>query len=53
MLRRFQMFVGGGLGTVPHQAVLFDHFVTEEELFPVTQAMCRIFARYGEKKNRD
>ena len=50
--RGFEMYVGGGLGPEPYQAKLFDPFVTESEMLAVTQAVCRIFARYGEKKKR-
>ena len=50
--RGFEMYVGGGLGAVPHQAKLFEAFVPEEELLPLTQAIGRVFARLGEKKNR-
>jgi sulfite reductase (ferredoxin) len=50
--RGFELYVGGGLGAVPHQAKLFDSFVPEEELLPLTQAIARVFARLGEKKNR-
>jgi sulfite reductase (ferredoxin) len=50
--RGFEVYVGGGLGAVPHQAKLFDAFVREEELLPLTQAIARVFARLGEKKNR-
>lgn len=50
--RGFQFWVGGGLGAVPHQALLFDPFVPEDELLPLSQAVCRIFARHGEKANR-
>jgi len=49
----FEMYVGGGLGAVPHLAKLFDEFVPEAELLPLAQAISRIFARYGEKKNRN
>ncbi len=49
----FEMYVGGGLGAVPHLAKLFDEFVPEEELLPLAQAISRVFARYGEKKNRN
>lgn len=49
----FEMYVGGGLGAVPYQAKLFDEFVPENELLPLAQAIARIFARYGEKKNRN
>ena len=51
--RGFQMYVGGGLGTVPYQAKLFDSFVPVEELLPLAQAIARVFAQYGEKKNRN
>jgi len=50
--RGFELYVGGGLGSVPHPAKLFDEFVSEEELFPITQAIARVFGRLGEKKNR-
>lgn len=51
--RGFELYVGGGLGTVPHQAKLFDDFLPEEELLPTAQAISRVFARLGEKKNRN
>lgn len=51
--RGFEYYVGGGLGAVPHHAKLLDEFIPEEELLPITQAVCRIFARHGEKKNRN
>jgi sulfite reductase (ferredoxin) len=51
--RGFAFYVGGGLGTVPQQAKLFSDFVPEEELLPLAQAICRVFARLGEKKNRN
>ncbi len=50
--RGFELYVGGGLGAVPHQAKLFDPFLPEEELLPTAQAISRVFARLGEKKNR-
>jgi sulfite reductase (ferredoxin) len=50
--RGFAVYVGGGLGTVPYQAKLFDPFVPEEEILPLAQAISRVFARLGEKKNR-
>jgi sulfite reductase (ferredoxin) len=50
--RGFKFVVGGGLGAVPHQAKVLSEFVPEEELLPLTQAVARVFARLGEKKNR-
>src|SRR3989440_8164178 len=50
--RGFKLFVGGGLGAVPHQAKLLMEFCPEEEVMPVARAIGRVFARLGEKKNR-
>jgi sulfite reductase (ferredoxin) len=52
-VRGFKLYVGGGLGAVPYQAKLFDEFVPEEELLPLARAICRVYARLGEKKNRN
>ena len=51
--RGFEVYVGGGLGAVPYQAKLFDSFVPAEELLPLAQSIARVFARHGEKKNRN
>ncbi|HEX9442790.1 MAG TPA: nitrite/sulfite reductase [Candidatus Binatia bacterium] len=50
--RGFEFYVGGGLGAVPYKAQLFDEFLPEEELLPMAQAIARVFARLGEKRNR-
>lgn len=50
--RGFEMYVGGGLGSVPHAAKLLDSFVPEEELLPTIQAVCRVFSKLGERENR-
>jgi sulfite reductase (ferredoxin) len=50
--RGFAMLVGGGLGAVPYQAKMFEPFVPPEELLPLAQAIARVYARLGEKKNR-
>ena len=51
--RGFELWVGGGLGPVPQQARLYDEFVPESEILPIAQAIARVFARLGEKKNRN
>lgn len=51
--RGFELYVGGGLGPVPYQAKLLAEFLPEEELLPTAQAISRLFARLGEKKNRN
>jgi len=50
--RGFELYVGGGLGAVPYEAKLFGDFVAEADLLGLVQAICRIFARHGEKKKR-
>ena len=50
--RGFEVVIGGGLGAVPYDAKLFDATVPEEEILPLAQATCRVFARLGEKRNR-
>jgi sulfite reductase (ferredoxin) len=51
-VRGFDVYVGGGLGSVPHAAKLLAEFVPENELLPTLQAVSRLFARYGERENR-
>ena len=43
--RGFELVIGGGLGAVPQNALVFDAFLAEEELLPIAQAMSRVFAR--------
>ena len=50
--RGFRLVVGGGLGTVPRQAKLFDDFLPADEILPISQAISRVFARHGEKQTR-
>jgi sulfite reductase (ferredoxin) len=50
--RGFQVVVGGGLGAVPHQAKVLSEFTPVEEILPLSQAVARVYARLGEKKNR-
>ena len=50
--RGFELYVGGGLGAVPSEAKLLYDFAGEDELLPIIQAVARVFARLGEKKNR-
>ncbi len=51
--RGFRIYVGGGLGTIPHNAKVLYDFVTEDQILPVVQAVSRVFARLGEKQNRN
>ena len=50
--RGFRVVVGGGLGPVPHVAKDLYDFMPEERMLPVSQAISRVYARLGEKRNR-
>jgi sulfite reductase (ferredoxin) len=51
--RGFKVVVGGGLGPVPHVAKVLYEFMPEHEMLPVSQAISRVYARLGEKRNRN
>ncbi len=48
----FQVLVGGGLGSLPHQAKVYSEFEPADQMLPLAQAIARVFAQFGEKKNR-
>jgi sulfite reductase (ferredoxin) len=50
--RGFEVYIGGGLGAVPHQAKVLYDFLPVEEMCPMTQAVARVYGRLGEKRNR-
>ncbi len=50
--RGFTLWVGGGLGAVPHQAKLLHEFIPEAELLPTVLAVVRVFTRHGDKSAR-
>ena len=50
--RGFRVVVGGGLGPVPHVAKELYAFMPEARMLPVSQAIARVYARLGEKRNR-
>ena len=52
-IQGFKVYVGGGLGAIPHQAKLYSEFVPANEMLPLAQAMSRVFARLGEKDDRN
>jgi sulfite reductase (ferredoxin) len=51
--RGFRVVVGGGLGPVPHVAKTLYEFLPVERMLPVSQAIARVYARLGEKRNRN
>ena len=51
--RGFRMVVGGGLGPLPNEAKLLDEFVPVERLVNKCEAVIRVFAKYGNRKNKN
>ncbi len=50
--RGFKVVIGGGLGSVPHQAKVLYEFLEADQLLPVCQAISRVFALHGNRKVR-
>lgn len=48
----FKVLVGGGLGAQPVLASTAFDFIEEHQVIPFTEAVIRVFGRYGERKNR-
>lgn len=51
-IRGFKVLVGGGLGAQPQMAELAYEFLPEDQLIPFTEAVIRVFDRYGERNKR-
>jgi len=50
--RGFEVYVGGGLGPVPHASELLRTYVPATELLPLALAVCRVFSKQGVRDNR-
>jgi sulfite reductase (ferredoxin) len=48
----FKVFVGGGLGSAPREADLFEAFTPPELLLPTVEAILSVFNEHGERRNR-
>lgn len=51
-IRGFKVLMGGGLGAQPILAEVVEEFLAEELLIPFTEAVLRVFDRYGERARR-
>ncbi len=51
--RGFRMVAGGGLGPMPNEAEVLDEFVPVERLVNRCEAVIRVFARYGNRQNKN
>jgi sulfite reductase (ferredoxin) len=50
--RGFKVMIGGGLGANPYLALLAFEFLEEDQIIPLTEAVLRVFDRYGERTRR-
>ncbi|MBA4411274.1 MAG: sulfite reductase subunit beta (hemoprotein) [Odoribacter sp.] len=50
--RGFRVYLGGSLATKPMVGYLLFDFVPEEEIFYITDAVKKLFSRYGNRKNK-
>lgn len=50
--RGFKVMIGGGLGAQPFLAKVAHEFLPEDQLIPYTEAVLRVFDRYGERSSR-
>lgn len=52
-IRGFKVMVGGGLGAQPFLAETAYEFLEEDQMIPFTEAILRIFDRFGERNRRN
>jgi sulfite reductase (ferredoxin) len=50
--RGFKVLIGGGLGANPYLAMPAFEFLEEDQIIPFTEAVLRVFDRYGERNRR-
>lgn len=50
--RGFKVVIGGGLGANPYLALTAYEFLHEDQIIPFTEAVLRVFDRYGERTRR-
>ncbi len=52
LIHGFKVMIGGGLGSQPIHAHLYNEFVPANEIIPLTEGVLRLFERYGERNRR-
>ena len=53
MQKGFKILLGGGIGSQPQHAHLVYEFLAEDEVIPFSEAVVRVFDRYGERNKRN
>lgn len=52
-IRGFKVVLGGSLGAQPYIGQLVSDFMPEDQIIPFSEAVLRVFDRYGERTNRN
>ncbi|TDB61837.1 nitrite reductase [Arundinibacter roseus] len=52
LVKGFKVLIGGGLGAQPFPAQVAYEFLPEDQAIPFTEALIRVFDRYGERTRR-
>lgn len=52
-VKGFKVLLGGGIGSQPQHAHLVYEFLEEDEVIPFSEAVVRVFDRYGERNKRN
>ncbi len=48
----FKILAGGGLGAKPHEAVVLEPFIDEQQLLPAIEAVLAMHDKYSDRKRR-
>jgi sulfite reductase (ferredoxin) len=48
----YRVLAGGGLGAKPHEAIVLEPFIEEQDLLPVIEAVISLHHRYSDRKRR-
>ena len=51
--RGFQLMLGGGIGSQPMPSQKLFSFITTDQIIPYSEAIIRLFDRYGERNKRN
>src|SRR3972149_559092 len=52
IVRGFKVVIGGGLGAQPILAQIAHEFLPDDQIIPFSEAVVRVYDRYGERNNR-
>ncbi len=51
-IKGFKLLIGGGLGSQSQHAQVYSEFISGDEIISLSEAILRVFERYGERNRR-